>query len=138
MGKTDEQVKRKKIENGRAKKAYEFVKDVKGEKYKEKYKSHVKKLAPLIKTNGLGNTIAYIYSSCTKDDAYKKIYEQLEEWLKKEKGLIKKDTLLEEVVSTDSKSYGQLTKETLALLNWWRRFVDGIIEDEGKGEKKDQ
>ncbi|ACL70262.1 type III-B CRISPR module-associated protein Cmr5 [Halothermothrix orenii] len=135
MGKKDEQVKRKEIENGRAKKAYEFVKDVKGDKFKEKYKSHVKKLAPLIKTNGLGNTIAFIYSN---DEAYQKIYKQLEYWLKEEKELINKDTLLEEVVSTDSKNYRQLTKETLALLNWWRRFVDGMIEDEGKGEKKDQ
>lgn len=108
---------------------------MKGDKFKEKYKSHVKKLAPLIKTNGLGNTIAFIYSN---DEAYQKIYKQLEYWLKEEKELINKDTLLEEVVSTDSKNYRQLTKETLALLNWWRRFVDGMIEDEGKGEKKDQ
>jgi|SRR5690554_2185278 len=135
MTKTDEQVKRKEIENGRAKKAYEFVKKVSNQKYANKYKSHIKKLAPLIKTNGLGNTIAYIYSN---DEAYQKIYKQLEYWLKEEKELINKDTLLEEVVSIDSKSYRQLTKETLALLNWWRRFVDGIIEDNGKEEEKDK
>jgi hypothetical protein len=30
----------------------------------------------------------------------------------------------------DSKKYRQLTTESLALINWWRRFVDGLIDDD--------
>ena len=120
--------KRKLIENGRAEAAYNFVKDVKDKSYANEYKQYIKKLAPLIKSNGLGNTIAFVYSNSgnsNRGKAYKKIYRQLDEW-GKEKKLIEND-LLDEILSIDSRKYRHITKETLAILNWWRRFVDGEI-----------
>ena len=128
---------RQKIESGRAEAAYNFVVEVKGESYAEYYKSYVKKLAPLIQTNGFWNTIAFVYSKSKldsnnnnkdSDNAYAKIYKQLEKYLT-EKKLIEKD-LMKSTVSVDSKKYRQLTTESLALINWWRRFVDGLIDDD--------
>ena len=117
--------KRKSIENGRAEAAFKYVQDVKNESFANEYKSYIKRLAPQIKTNGLGNTLAFVCSNNNKK-AYNSIYTQLEDWLKK-KNLVEK-SLLDEILSVDSKKYKYITKETLALLNWWRRFVDGEIE----------
>ena len=128
---------RQKIESGRAETAYKFVVEVKGKSYAKDYKPYVKKLAPLIQTNGFGNTIAFVYSKSKldsnnnnkdSDNAYAKIYKQLEKYLT-EKKLIEKD-LMKSTVSVDSKKYRQLTTESLALINWWRRFVDGLIDDD--------
>ena len=125
---------RQKIESGRAETAYKFVVEVKGKSYAKDYKPYVKKLAPLIQTNGFGNTIAFISSKSKFDkngnpnNAYAKIYKQLEKYLT-EKKLIEKD-LMKSIVSVDSKKYRQLTTESLALINWWRRFVDGLIDDD--------
>ena len=127
---------RQKIESGRAEAAYNFVVEVKGESYAEYYKSYVKKLAPLIQTNGFGNTIAFVHSKSKFDkngnpnNAYAKIYKQLSEWLKKKELIGKNDDLMKSIVSVDSKKYRQLTTESLALINWWRRFVDGLIDDD--------
>lgn len=120
--------KRKSIENGRAEAAFKYVQEVKDESFSSEYKSYIKKLAPLIKSNGLGNAMAFVYSNngnSNKGKAYGHIYNQLEKWLK-EKGLIDKD-LLDEILSIDSRKYRYITKETMAILNWWRRFVDGEI-----------
>lgn len=117
--------KRKSIENGRAEAAFKYVQNVKNESFANEYKSYIKRLAPQIKTNGLGNTLAFVCSNNNKK-AYNSIYTQLEDWLKK-KNLVEK-SLLDEILSVDSKKYKYITKETLALLNWWRRFVDGEIE----------
>ena len=116
------------IEQGRAKFAYECVSSVKSD---NKYKGHVKKIPAYIKTNGLGATIAFIYS---KDEAYKKIYSHIEEWLKKdEKKIIDLSggkELFEVIVGIDSPNYKAVTIEVLSFVNWLRRFADGLIEDE--------
>jgi CRISPR-associated protein Cmr5 len=117
--------KRKSIENGRAEAAFKYVQEVKNESFSSEYKSYIKKLAPLIKSNGLGNAIAFVYSNNGK--AYGHIYNQLEKWLK-EKKLVDKN-LLDEILSIDSRKYRYITKETMAILNWWRRFVDGEISN---------
>ncbi len=123
--------KRESIENGRAEQAFKYVKEVKEESFASEYKSYIKKLAPLIKNNGLGNTIAFVSASKGSNDkgkAYARIYSQLEKWLK-EKELISKN-LLDEILEINSRKYRYITKETMAILNWWRRFVDGEISKE--------
>ena len=155
------------IEQARAKKAYDNVKELidinidadgnwdefikkydikkikekdikKGhDKLKKKYKSGAKKLPILIKTNGLGQSLAFIYN---RDDGWKIIYQQLTEWLR-EKQLInnnkdnkdkdnKEDIdLLKKVTQMESNEYRQLTIECISFLNWLRRFVDGLMDD---------
>ena len=116
------------VEQGRAKFAYDQVKkvaiDTNPEDLKKKYKSGAKKLPVLIKTNGLAQALAYIQNR----DNYPRLYGQIASWLRT-KGLIEGGDLVEQVVNMESNEYRRITTETLALLNWVRRFVDGLMSD---------
>ncbi len=119
------------IEQGRAKFAYDCVNEVaqnSGEDLKKKYKSGAKKLPVLIKTNGLGQTLAFINK---RDSGNEKLYDMIGQWLSC-KQLIELDDnadLVEVVISKPSNEYQRMTTETLALLNWVRRFVDGLMKN---------
>lgn len=145
--------KMKGIEQMRAKTAYNCVKEIvnaasiwddfikkynikddkkkdvkkKHENVKKKYKSGAKKLPVLIKTNGLGQSLAFIKN---RDDGWKIIYQQLTQWLQeKEPGLKETTELVEGVIKMESYDYRQITVECISFLNWLRRFVDGLMED---------
>ncbi len=123
------------IEQGRAKKAYDFALEglALGDSKAPEYKAYVKKLPMMIKTNGLGASLAFVKSK-QKKDAYKKIYLQLTEWLSKESEITKgffrgKSTdLVKDIIEMDSYTYRAVTVETLALLAWVSRFAEGLIE----------
>ena len=124
------------IEQGRAKYAFASVGQI-NEALKKEYKTIVKKLPVLIKTNGLGQSLAFLKSKGEKDsrkekNAHDKLYEQIGTWLQTEdvKGLIPQEgELVKEIIQLESHVYRQVTVETMALLNWIRRFADGLIED---------
>lgn len=135
------------IEQGRAAYAYLCVKKVAEEDSQKKdYKAYVKKIPMMIKTNGLGATLAFIKakSNAKKESnstkAYKLIYEHLTKWLGlDEKQLIDfsgAEDLLECVVNMNSSEYPAVTTEVLAFTGWLRRFAEGIIEDD-KDKKTD-
>ena len=145
------------IESGRAKFAWDCAKKGKeistkktkiGEElYEDKnYKSYVKRLPELIKTNGLGAALAFVFSKRQKDpkkpkNAYDLIYRQIGEWLSKEdnkhlwSGCNSNNELIEKIISCNSSSYRALTIEVLAFLNWLRRFAEGLIEEGESNEK---
>ena len=129
----------KQIEQGRATHAYKAVNGVK-EKYKKKYKTAVKKAPVLVKTNGLGQTLAYIKSKGGKinpktkkkeENGYDIFYDQIGNWLCSDAAnqSVTDGELVEKVIELPSHEYRQVTVETLALLNWMRRFVDGLMKD---------
>jgi len=127
------------LEQGRAKFAYACVLESSKIDKKKEYKSYVRKIPILIKTNGLGPTFAFIKSKRNNDKskpgyAYHLIYEQTKQWLKKdEKSLLtinKDDDLVEKIISLDSPAYRALTNEVLAFFNWLSRLVEGMIEGE--------
>ena len=130
---------RKGIEQGRAKYAFEAVNGVsqnESKRLQENYKTAAKKLPVLIKTNGLGQTLAFIKSKGgekNKKNGYDKLYEQIGNWLQTEeaKQLVSAGELIEQVIQLKTPDYRQVTVETLALLNWIRRFVDGLMKDVG-------
>lgn len=138
---------RKTIEQGRAKYAFEKVKEISNnsehgsKKLKENYKSTTKKLPVLIKTNGLGQTLAFLKSKGGKktSNAHDKLYEHIGSWLQNEdtKRLVKEGELVEQVINLESHDYRQVTVETLALFNWIRRFVDGLMKDVDEMEDSD-
>ena len=84
----------KTIEQGRAQYAFEKVKEISdnsedgSKKLKENYKSTAKKLPVLIKTNGLGQTLAFLKSKGGKIaiNAYDKLYEHIGSWLQTKDG----------------------------------------------------
>ena len=114
------------IEQGRAKFAYDCVNQIAqgyDEDLKKKYKSGAKKLPVLIKTNGLGQALAFIQNR----ENFPQLYNQIGSWLRT-KELIGQNDLVNQVIKTESAEYRRLTTETLALLNWVRRFVDSLMK----------
>lgn len=122
---------RQRLEQGRAKHAYDAAKAAADAKVKD-YKSYTKKVPMLVKSNGLGATLAYMQS---KGKAYETIIKNIEGWLNtddKFKDIYKNlegKTLVEKVVNCSSQEYRALTIEILAYLNWLKRFADGLIND---------
>lgn len=122
------------MENGRAKFAYEAVKDLMENKHinQSEVRSYIKRLPIMIQTNGLGQALAFYYS---KSGTYKEIYRKIAVWFSDSKShsLLKiENELIEEVVNMDRATYRFATNEVIELLNWMRRFADGYISGEGK------
>lgn len=136
------------LEGGRAAKAFEFVQNAQSqlpEKNRPAYKAYVKKLPMLIKTNGLGAAYAFVLSKqdnspSKKGYAYKLIYDQTKEWLESEnkKFLLRgkeNQDLVKTLTELNSHEYRAVTVEVLALLNWLRRFAEGLIEGDDASEE---
>lgn len=140
------EINRNAIERGRAEFAYKQVLRVKKEHetISGNYKSYVKKMPMLVKTNGLGAALAFIFSKGSnkqkheKDYGYMLLYEDIAEWLKRdEKQLVQLEDnsdLIAKVISLESTRYRALTIEVLSFLNWLRRFADGLIEKGAQDE----
>ena len=71
---------RQRLEQGRAKHAYDAASAEKAKKSKD-YKQYAKKVPMLIKTNGLGATLAFM---AAKGGAYKTILEDIQGWIKED------------------------------------------------------
>ncbi len=150
------------LERGRAEFAYECAlmgkeiinrTQIDGEWYEDdKYKSYVKKIPSMILSNGLGQTLAFIYAKRAKirrnqepgsnnnpKNAYDLIYKQITDYLRSDSvariRMPNDNELIRWVISLDSYSYRYVTEEILAFLNWLKRFAEGMIETEGEGEE---
>ncbi|WMX17569.1 type III-B CRISPR module-associated protein Cmr5 [Aureispira sp. CCB-E] len=123
----------KQLEGGRAAFAYKCA--LQGKDLGKDYKSHVKNIPMMIKTNGLGAAFAFMKSK-EKEKTYKLLYKQTHDWLKENlalgKTFSKNDDLVKVLIELDSSSYRAVTIEVLALFNWLKRFSDGLIEKENK------
>ena len=121
-----------KLENGRADFAYKAAESGSKLSKPKEYKSYVKKIPMLIKTNGMGATFAFIFSKKKNRNAYELIYKQVSEWFKKEENPFQFEfsDFTEELCKMDSQQYRAITNETLALFSWLRRFAEGLIEGE--------
>lgn len=135
-------VNRLTLERGRAKYAYDCAIEGRGIVKHKEYKQYVKKTLPMIKTNGLGATLAFIKSKSDPNEqakgyAYYKLNEHLKCWLN-QGSLISvniDDDLVKAIISIEtSAEYRAITIEVLAFLKWLRRFVEGLIEGEVIGD----
>jgi len=134
------------LEQGRAAYAYQCAEDANkqlGKKAKE-YKSYVKKMPMLIKTNGLGAAVAFALSKGSKDgkinpkDGWGLIYNQITIYLldvsPNKLFTFQKNDLAKTLTTINSFEYRATTIDILAFLSWLRRFADGLIEGEGGTE----
>ena len=66
-----------------------------------------------------------------KENGYDKLYKQIGDWLRTDAAnqLVPQGELVEQVIQLKSPVYRQVTVEALALLNWMRRFVDGLMKE---------
>ncbi|AST00690.1 MULTISPECIES: type III-B CRISPR module-associated protein Cmr5 [Geobacillus] len=130
-------VKRVGIENGRASFAFQEVKQAK-ERLRgsfENYRSYVKKMPSLIQVNGLGQALAFCFQ---KGKEYKMIYQSLAKWMKTQfpdQFSMKNQEFVEVVVNLSSADYRLWTMEAMALLDWMRKFADGMAKDDAKAEE---
>ncbi|MCK4762883.1 MAG: type III-B CRISPR module-associated protein Cmr5 [Candidatus Aminicenantes bacterium] len=123
------------IDRQRAVLAYDCVTEVDEQsngKKKKEYKSYIKKMPSLIKTNGLGQTLAfYLSKAARKDNAYTFVFDHIEKYLKEMKLLGQDDKeMIKFIIEQNSADYRYITTEILAFLNWVKRFADGRIEGE--------
>ncbi len=127
------------IEEGRAKFAYEKVKEITKESasFQSKYRSYVEKLPPLILSCGLGNAIAFVCSKKGEDSlekrVYKRLYEHLSEYMKQQaisKKCPNNKELIDWIISSDSTEYRIITSEIMAFLWWLKRFAEGMLKKE--------
>ncbi len=144
-------MKVKRADRERAKYAFMCVKDLNDGVKKSEYKSYVKSFPMMILQNGFGNAIAFAYSK-SKDKkgehtSWAWVLWHLRCWLEGDtdssNGLNSFDnkikTFIENrILKTDSSTYRKLEKEAVALLNWLRRFAEGmIVEKDNSGGEND-
>lgn len=126
--------------------AFEKISAIKNKNNKDlekKVSTIISKLATLILTNGLGNTIAFLLAK-GKQEHHEVLY-ILSDWLINNSDLGKKNLklnpgnikdniqpILESLITKASvEEYIYYTDESLRLINWLRRFSDAMLE---KGE----
>jgi len=112
------------LENNRAKFAFGMVRNV--TQNKSEYKSWSKKIPVLIKTNGLGQTLAFMKSRDKGETNL--MLKQIHEWLVLKNELKKEDDLIKKITEIDSTVYRRWSREIIALFNWVRRFADGYLK----------
>jgi len=132
---------RLKTEQSRAETAYKFTE--KGLKeHGEKYKTIIGKLSMQIKSSGIGASVAFHFSKSEtkngKDNAHKFVCNQLRDWLK---DFVPSNTVEEfalNIVKLSPAESRAVTNEALALLNWLRRFTDGLSSNMPKTVNQDE
>ena len=109
------------------------------ETLEERYSSYIKKMPTLIQNNGLGNTLAFYRSKFGSEEeeklspdkrAYKLIYVHLNEWVNRR--FKYNEDILRWIISkkTSPIDVFKVTKETIALLNWMKRFTEAELKGE--------
>jgi len=96
---------------------------------KNKYLIACKNAPSQMKVNGFGMTMAYLFS---KEDS-KPLYDDIVEWLnmkfyEKTGETVKGENFLKKIVSCNSSKYMQMSKETMSLLIWMKRFAEGMLK----------
>lgn len=135
--------KRAGLEQGRAAYAWRCVEAGNDHTKSKEYKSYVKKMPMLIKTNGLGAAVAFALAKGSGKDGgadikhpWGLIYHQIEVWLRDEAPFkleeLGQRTLAYALTEVESASYRAVTVESLALLAWMKRFADALIEGEAQ------
>jgi CRISPR-associated protein Cmr5 len=121
------------VEGGRAQFAFECAEEGSRLEKKKEYRSYVRKIPALVRSNGLCATIAFAASKKGDSRAWELIYEQMGRWLR-QRGLVQgKDLLEKEIVSLSSATYRVATNEVLGLFRWLSWFAEALIEGETNG-----
>ncbi|AVI62973.1 type III-B CRISPR module-associated protein Cmr5 [Halomonas sp. GFAJ-1] len=105
----------------------------------KEFKSQVRRLPGMLQVNGFGQAIAFYYAKgkSGKLPACGEVYALLERWLCEKsphspyRGVgAAEPRLLTAITSADQQAYRQAQAETQALLQWVKRFCEGLIVKE--------
>ncbi len=112
------------LANNRARFAFDMVKkvsEISGDAL-QKYRSLARSFPAMILSNGYGLAIAYLYSKSGNQT----LYQHIETWLQQQNMLPNKEKgLMDNLAHADQSTYRLLESETLALLEWLKRFAEG-------------
>ena len=131
----------KQLEQGRA--SFAFDRATAGfNQHGKEYAQQAKRIPMLIKTNGLGATLAFMYSK-TNQRVLLTLLQDIESWVSDDKNKktarIYRDTegksLLQKMSNMPSVHYKAVTLETQAFLSWLRRFAEGIAKEKEVNKK---
>ncbi len=128
------------LEQERGSYAYSRVREIKDEEWAGDYKSYVKSAPTLILTNGLAQALAF-YRSKKKKKPYERLFEDIDLWMRSRYyspgescGGKNVNNALEWLIHcASSMEVLEATQDVLDLLNWFKRFVDAMIEKESGG-----
>ncbi|MGQ9463872.1 MAG: type III-B CRISPR module-associated protein Cmr5 [Candidatus Fervidibacter sp.] len=121
------------LEQGRAKRAWECVQEVKSQPYASDYRTIAIKAPSLIVTNDLGQTLAFLKAKGRKEKEHETLYCHLLSWLQKQLSL--DSDLLEWIIETaSSQQYRFATVEALAFLRWLKCFAEAELSKTDRGE----
>ena len=117
------------LERERAKYAWEKIQAVKNKQYQKDYGSLARKMPTYIQVNGLAQTLAFLKAK--GKEHHSKIFEDLSEWVCQMPQLDKfNGDLLVRILDMDSQIYRITTNESLAFLQWLKRFAEAEVEEE--------
>ncbi len=115
-------VKSRDLDRRRAEAAW---KDIQGINATDKeYGSLAREMPTLIQVNGLAQTLAFLKAK--NKTHHQNIFKHLSDWVCQQLGL--QGDLLERVLEMDSQLYRRATAESLAFLQWLKRFAEAKIE----------
>ncbi len=112
----------------RARHAWEAIKSAK-DRNREELRSLVRRVPSLIRTNGFGQTIAFLASK--KQNEHEWLLGQLTDWLLSKSGFfspVKTISLLEWLTTEATMyDYRRATAEALEYLRWLKRFAEAEL-----------
>jgi CRISPR-associated protein Cmr5 len=93
----------------------------------KKYASIVYSLPMLVRSAGLSQTLHFVQAR--GNDTQKKFLDHLAKQLcRLDGGITNSETLLKRVREANLGEYLQFTQETLACANWYKRYVQGVLD----------
>jgi CRISPR-associated protein Cmr5 len=116
------------LQQERASHAWQAVENVDTKSFKKEYGSLVRGLPAMIQTDGLAHTLAFLKAK--GKEHHLSAYQTISSWaLRQDK---QKGDLILHLLNCETNEYRRIANETLAYLQWLKRFV------EAKGWKSDE
>lgn len=108
--------------------------------HRKNYKSYVQKLPAFIQSNGLGQTLGFMYSKSSgtgsREEMYDALLSHIREYLcfrgvlPEQPDTYSNQRFIHDVIQFDVFTYYQAEEETLLLIKWLRRFAEGTFGGE--------
>jgi CRISPR-associated protein Cmr5 len=134
------QSRQRSLEQQRAGRAWECVKQVKDRQYAGAYRSLARGATADLQANGLGQTLAfwrakgYENGRRKRDSEHAVLLEHVSDWLRKEVPEISGSDNVVEWIATKATTndYRRATVEAIAFLNWVKRFAEAELPASGE------
>ena len=104
---------------------------------KKKYGTIVHALTPMLRTAGLSQSLHFVFAR--KSTAQHLLLDHLAAQLQRtDRTITDKGALLKRAREANLSDYLRLTQEALRCMNWYRRFVQGVLKVEASDEADDR